>query len=291
MVPGGGYLQHAFSIDLEDWFHGIELPITEYKSYEYRVEKGVDVILELLNARTARCTFFSLGCIAENHPELIKKIAQEGHELALHGLNHQKVYDLTKRDFREELKKAKQLIEDIIGKKVIGYRAPYFSITEDSLWALEVLKEMDFEYDCSISPVKTWRYGISASPDYIYIIKELDLIEFPVSTVQFLGRKIGVGGAYFRIFPFFLFQNFFRNRNIKNMPAMFYAHPWEFDPGHPIVNINWKAKTTHYFNLKSMSKRTEKLLNTFSFTNVSEVIDTYQNYEQLKSISLEKLLC
>lgn len=282
-------MQHAFSIDLEDWFHGIELPRSAQKSKEYRLEKGVDVLLELLAAVPTGCTFFSLGYIAEERPDVIKKISQAGHELALHGMSHEKVYDLSRQVFREELGSAKHLIEDIAGKKVIGYRAPYFSITENSLWALEILKEMDFEYDCSISPVKTWRYGISTSPENIYRIKELDLIEFPVSTVKFLGRKIAVGGAYFRIFPFYSFKKFFQDRSVQKIPGMFYAHPWEYDPGHPKVLFHWKAMITHYFNLQSMRGRTEKLLKEFSFNSVEKIIENCAKQKAIPDISLAQL--
>lgn len=282
-------MRHAFSIDLEDWYQGIELPFAQWHGQEYRLEKGLDVVLELLAGKGVKATFFCLGWIAEAHPAVVRKIFDSGHEIASHGYSHEKIYSLDRNRFAEETRKTKGLLEDITGSEVRGYRAPYFSITRESLWALEVLKESGFKYDCSISPVETWRYGISSSPDHIYNISELDLLEFPVSTFNLMNRKFGVGGAYFRIFPFFFFHKFFENAGRSGKPGMFYAHPWEFDPEHPVIQFHWKATLTHYFNLKNMSRKTEKLLRSFTFTTVSEVIDSFRRENKISNVSLARL--
>lgn len=282
-------MQHAFTIDLEDWYHGIELPFSEWKSKEYRLEKGLDAILSLLEEHTTSCTFFCLGWVGENYPQLIQKIAREGHEIASHGYNHAKVYNLSLRQFKEDITKTRKILEDITGTEVVGYRAPFFSITSKSIWAFEALKAAGYRYDCSVSPVKTWRYGIPLSPENLYRIKEFDLVEFPVSCVRLLNKKLGVGGAYFRIFPYFLFENFFIKKDEEKIPGMFYAHPWEFDPHHPVVSMNWKAKITHYYNLPSMHDKSECLLKKFSFNTVSKVVHLFSATHSINEISVSDL--
>ena len=277
---------HAFSIDLEDWYQGIELSQEHWKGKEYRLENGLEPILSLLKKYDTRATFFCLGWLAKKHKNVIRKIAHAGHEIASHGFSHEKIYNLNKDSFREEVRKTRSLLEDASGLPVTGNRAPYFSITQNSLWALEILKAEGFLYDSSISPITTWRYGIRGTPDDIYRIKELDLVEFPISTATFLGKKIGVGGAYFRIFPYFIFKKVFSS---ESEPKMFYAHPWEFDPDHPVISFNWKAKLTHYHNLRNMTDRVEKLLSSFKFSTVSSVIEYNNRDNHLKEISINSL--
>ena len=265
-------LKHAFSIDLEDWYQGIELPVEKWTNREHRLEKGLNNILELLNNTNTKATFFCLGWIAKHHANVIKTISNEGHEIASHGYSHDKVYALSPATFREDVRKTKALLEDLSGKKVIGNRSPYFSITRKSLWAIKILYEEGYTYDCSISPVETWRYGISSSPDSIYKFKEFDLIEFPVSTTTFLYKKISIGGAYFRIFPYYIFKKFF---TLADKSKMFYCHPWEYDPQHPSISFDWKAHLTHYFNLKEME--------------VETVIDEYKKNNNILEISITDL--
>ena len=279
-------MHNPFSIDLEDWYQGIELPLEEWKGKERRVEIGMDRIIEILYSTNSKCTFFTLGVIGEEYPKLIQKLADAGHEIASHGYSHKKVYDLTPDEFREELKKTKDVLEQVSGQEVVGHRSPFFSITKESLWALEILKECGFEYDCSISPIKTWRYGISTCPEKIFKFEEFDLIEYPVNTFKFLGKKLGIGGAYFRIFPYLFFSNQYKNNEKSGIPTMFYAHPWEYDPDHPIIDFEPKAKFTHYHNLKGMFNRTKKLLNQFQFSTVKEVLKQQENNIEKVSIKI-----
>lgn len=282
-------MKNAFTIDVEDWFHGIELKQDEWKGKEYRLEKGLNTVLQLMNSAGVKGTFFTLGWIAKNYPHIIRQIDSENHELASHGYSHEKVYDLSHDAFREEVSITKKLIEDITGKKMKGYRAPFFSITSSSLWALKILSEEGYTYDCSINPVKTWRYGISTSPDYIYSVNDASIVEFPVSTFPLLHKRMAVGGAYFRIFPFMLTSNGVKSKNKKNEPVNFYAHPWEYDPGHPVIeSMERKARFTHYFNLKAMTQRTAKLLREFEFTTASDVIDEISK-NKLPNVSLNTL--
>ncbi|MCZ2355466.1 MAG: DUF3473 domain-containing protein [Bacteroidia bacterium] len=279
----------AFSVDFEDWFQGIEIPMQQWEQYEPRLEKGTQPLLDMLEKNQVRATFFALGYIARKNPEWIKTISSKGHELASHGYSHEKVYNLTPAAFREEIATTKKLIEDLTGKPVLAYRAPYFSITSDSLWALEVLAEEGYTIDCSISPIKTWRYGIANCPDEIFYIPEVKLIEFPVSPFKILTKRLAIGGAYFRLFPYFLTRNGIRSRVENNQPTMFYIHPWEYDPKHPVVDIHWKAKITHYTGLTNTIPFTQKLLQEFSFKTVSELVQDYGGKNSYKNISLSLL--
>lgn len=282
-------MQHAFTIDLEDWYQGVELPLSEWRDKESRLDKGLDVILALLAEQHTRCTFFCLGWIGENFPGQIRRITDEGHEIASHGYNHEKVYNFSPKEFREDVAKTKKILEEITGKEVFGYRAPFFSITGKSLWAFEALQDTGYRYDCSISPVKTWRYGVPRSPETIYRIKEFDIVEFPVSCFRMLNRRLGVGGAYFRIFPYGVFESFFSKKGEENLPGIFYAHPWEFDPHHPVIPLNWKARITHYSKLSTMHQKSERLLKRFRFNTVSAVIQHFAGLHSLREVSLSDL--
>lgn len=279
-------MKHAFSIDLEDWYQGIELPREAWKNKEHRLEKGLDVVLELLESSHTRATFFCLGWIGENFRSVIKRISDAGHEIASHGYSHEKIYTLSPDTFREDIRRTKGILEDISGSSVIGNRSPYFSVTRDSLWALPILREEGYRYDSSISPIVTWRYGISNSPRQLYKITDVDLIEYPVSTTTLFGKRIGVGGAYFRIFPYFIFKRAFQS---AVTPQMFYAHPWEFDPKHPSITFDWRARLTHYFNLPSMLPKTKALLSAFSFCSVWDAITHSEKSGGVAEITMKVL--
>mgnify|MGYP002632301185 FL=1 len=280
---------NAFSVDLEDWYQGIELPFDSWSQHTNRIRKGVDPLLELLDKHNTKATFFTLGWIGEKYPELIKQITDAGHEMASHGYSHEKVYDLTPEAFREEISKTKKILEDISGTEVTSFRAPFFSVTNKSLWALDILKEEGYSIDCSISPVKTWRYGISTTPDEIFTIKENGLTEFPVSTFKLLTKNLGIGGAYFRLFPYMLTSNGLRQRTKEGKVNMFYIHPWEYDPHHPVVDMERKAKITHYTRLSKTIPFTDKLLGQFKFDTVSNVVKQYKEQREVNEYSIEIL--
>ncbi len=280
---------NAFSVDLEDWYQGIELPFDSWSKHTDRIRKGVDPLLELLAKHNTKATFFTLGWIGEKYPELIKEITAAGHEMASHGYSHEKVYDLSPDAFRDEISRTKKILEDISGTPVIAFRAPFFSVTNKSLWALDILKEEGYTIDCSISPVKTWRYGISTTPDEIFTIKENGLIEFPVSTFKLLTKNLGIGGAYFRLFPYMLTSNGLKQRTSEGKVNMFYIHPWEYDPHHPVVEMERKAKITHYTRLSKTIPFTDKLLEQFEFDTVSNVVKKYKAEKALNEYSIEIL--
>lgn len=282
-------MKFAFTVDLEDWYHGIELPYDSWKNYEHRLDVGLDKILQLLADNNTKATFFTLGWIADRYPNVVKKVFNEGHELASHGYSHEKVYDLSHQEFREEVVNTKSKIEEITGTEIHAYRAPFFSVTSKSLWALEILAEAGYSIDCSISPVKTWRYGISTCPQDIFKLKDLDLVEFPVSTFTFLKKKLGIGGAYFRLFPYALSNRELKKLKDKDQHTMFYIHPWEYDPDHPKIKMERKAQFTHYVNLKKTYRNTELMIRKYNFGTVSEVVADFKSSKRLKEVSLDIL--
>lgn len=270
--------QLRFTVDLEDWYHGIPIPIESWAQREKRLHIGVEKLLSSLEVGEHKATFFVLGDAAKKHPGLIKNIDSAGHEIACHGQKHQLVYELSLEEFREDVKTSKNLLEDLTGKAVVGYRAPYFSITNKSLWAMEILRELGFNYDSSISPVKTWRYGIEGALPTPYFDKKTGILEIPVTTIQCFRKNFNFGGAYFRILPFSYFSNDLRTGSIEEN-AVFYIHPWEYDPKHPLARFKWKAMATHYWNLGCTHRRTQKLL---SIAKSQTMLGLFQELSQTK---------
>ena len=282
-------ISNAFTVDFEDWYQGIELPYADWNKYERRIEKGFYPVFESLQKNHVKGTFFTLGWVAKEYPKLIKELAAAGHELASHGYTHEKVYNLTPQQFRKEIRDTKNILEDLTSQEVISFRAPFFSITHKSLWAFEILAEEGYKIDCSISPIKTWRYGIASCPDEIFRIKESNIIEFPVSTFTYLRKKWAIGGAYFRLFPYSFTGNGMKKRSKKGQYTMFYIHPWEYDPTHPKVKIEAKAQFTHYTRLNKTLPGTEKLLEHYKFGTVSEVVKNYEKKHGINSIGIKLL--
>lgn len=282
-------ITNVFTVDFEDWYQGIELPYNQWNKYERRIEKGLFPLLDALEQRNVKGTFFTLGWVAKEYPELIKRLAAGGHELASHGYTHEKVYNLTPQQFRKEIRDTKHIIEDLISQEVTAFRAPFFSITNKSLWALPILAEEGYTIDCSISPIKTWRYGITSCPDEIFRIKEANIIEFPVSTFSYLRKRWAIGGAYFRLFPYSFTGNGLKKRIKKGKYTMFYIHPWEYDPNHPKVKLERKAQFTHYTRLAKTLPATEKMLHNFKFGTLKEVIKNYEKKHVINSIGINVL--
>jgi polysaccharide deacetylase family protein (PEP-CTERM system associated) len=268
-------ISNALTVDFEDWYQGLEIPHTEWAGYEDRIVPAGRRLLRLLDDAKTRATFFILGYVAEHHPEIVREIAAAGHEIATHGYSHTLIYRQTPDLFRREMGRAIKLLEDITGQRVLGHRAPFFSITRDSLWAFEVLGELGIRYDSSVFPVLNYRYGIADAPRWPYEVDagKRRLIEFPISTWQFWGRNVPIaGGAYFRIYPYALTRRAFRAVNGKGRPAVFYVHPWELDPDHPRIPLPRRISLTHYLNLQRTEDRFRRLLRDFKFVPMSEVL-------------------
>lgn len=274
-APAARPTRHAFSVDVEDWFHGIPVDTSMKASATPRLERGLHVLLDLLGERGSRATFFILGPLVKQYPEVIRRIANEGHELGCHGWSHDLVYEMTRARFAEETRRSKEAISDLTGRPVQAFRAPYFSITRESLWALEVLAELGFKYDSSIFPVRNWRYGIADfSREPVLIETPAGSIwEFPISVMRRYGQTIPVsGGAYFRLYPYSLTRSNFRVQERAGRSVIFYLHPWELDPEHPQVPFAWRPRFTHYANLQSTRPKLVRLLKDFEFGSIGDVI-------------------
>jgi polysaccharide deacetylase family protein (PEP-CTERM system associated) len=281
-VPPAGGLLNAFSIDVEDYFqvHALSpaIPRESWPTHEYRVERSTEVILNLLAERGIHGTFFILGWVAEKSPQLVKRIADAGHEVACHGYSHQLIFNQTQEVFREETFRSKRFLEDTIGAAVTGYRAASFSITGRSLWALDVLIDAGFEYDSSVFPIRHDLYGIpgaSAEISKISAPSKRTLVEFPMSAAKFGGVQVPVsGGGYFRILPYWLTRAGLKQINEKaGRPFTFYLHPWEVDPGQPRIKVKAFSRFRHYTNLHLCAGRLRQVLGDFRFGTMREVLE------------------
>lgn len=287
-LPGAPPIRNAATVDLEDWYQGIEQPCECWGGFEERIHSGAAHMLDLLAATGTRATFFVLGWLAERHPALVRRIAEAGHEIAAHGYDHAKFYEITPGVLRATLSRAKRAAEDAIGKAVYGHRAPYFSLTRRTLWAVDILAELGFTFDSSVYPGANWRYGIPGSPEGLYLLGDTGIVEFPVSVFSIKLRKVGIGGAYFRILPLRVTEWGLRTINRQGRPAMIYVHPWEIDPSHPFVRFRWKAMATHYFNLRAAAPRLRRLLSRHCFTTMSDAIADVRARGPLPRVTLDQ---
>jgi polysaccharide deacetylase family protein (PEP-CTERM system associated) len=267
-------ITNALTVDVEDYFHVAALAPSIHRdswtSRESRVVGSTQRLLDLFEQFDVRATFFVLGWVAEQHPQLVRDISARAHEIACHGYSHQLVYEQSPEEFREETIRSKSLLEDIIGAKVQGYRAASYSIVHKSLWALDTLVELGFAYDSSIFPVHHDRYGIPDAervPHRISTPGKQSIVEWPLSTARVLGFKLPVsGGGYFRLLPYWLTSWGLNSINQREQrPFIFYLHPWEIDPGQPRVSAGWLSRFRHYTNLEKCEGRLRRLLGEFRF--------------------------
>ena len=270
---------NAMSVDVEDWFQvsAFERHVDrrDWDSLPTRVERNVDRILELFAGRGVKATFFFLGWIAERHPELVRRVIAQGHELASHGWSHVRVVQQRPEEFRADVTRTRALLEDIGGVPVIGYRAASYSIGRDNLWALDVLHETGHRYSSSIYPIHHDLYGMPEAPRFPFRHGgDGGLLEIPVTTVEFGGRKFPCGGGgYFRLLPYGVFRWGLNRVNTRDrQSAVFYFHPWEIDPGQPRQQgIGLKTRIRHYLNLERMEARLARLLADFRWGRVDAV--------------------
>jgi polysaccharide deacetylase family protein (PEP-CTERM system associated) len=275
---------NALTIDVEDYYHvsafEAVVPFADWERYESRVEKNTHRILDLLDAHTTKATFFVLGWVAERHPGLIRTLVARGHEVASHGYAHRRVYTQTPEQFRTETRRSKCLLEDTLGQPIHGYRAASYSITMQSLWALDVLREEGFVYDSSIFPIRHDLYGIPNHPRFCHMIpgqSSSPLVEFPLSTLRLWGTNFPIaGGGYLRLFPYTYTRWGIRYLNRREgQPAVVYLHPWELDPEQPRLPAGKLSRFRHYTNLHRMEERFVRLLQDFSFGTMSEVLQAH----------------
>ena len=268
---------NALTIDVEDYFQVSALaphfPRPEWGAVPCRVERNVDAILTLLHEYGAKGTFFTLGWIAERYPQLVRRIALEGHEVASHGYAHQRASDQTPEAFLADIRLAKNVLEDLTGCAVMGYRAPSFSVGAGNAWAHDCIAQAGYEYSSSVYPVKHDHYGNPNAPRFPYRL-ESGLLEMPITTARFLGRNLPAGGGgYFRLLPYVASRWLLRKVNSDDRrPAMFYFHPWEIDPEQPRVKgTTAKTRFRHYINLSHTEARLRRLMRDFSWGRMDEV--------------------
>lgn len=272
----------AFTVDVEDYFQVSAFASTistdDWDHYECRVEANTRRVLEIAAKENTVGTFFILGWVAERYPDLVREIQNAGHEIGCHSHWHQLVYELGPNRFRFDLRESKDILQQITGQPVTLYRSPSFSITEKSLWALDILVEEGFTIDSSIYPVRHDRYGIPDSPTAPYQIKTA---AGPITQVPGMVCKIGKanipvgGGGYLRLLPWAVTKMLLKRVRKEDRPLNVYIHPWEFDPDQPRIQASWKSKFRHYQNLKTTAPKISKMLQTFELTTMTEVVQQY----------------
>jgi polysaccharide deacetylase family protein (PEP-CTERM system associated) len=272
---------NALTIDVEDYYQvsAFEKHIdrSQWDRFESRVVANTHRLLKILDRHSVQATFFVLGWVADKFPQLVRDIDAAGHEIGSHTFWHRLIYEQSPEEFRSDLKQSRDVLEAIIGRPVTAFRAPSFSITSQSLWALDVLAEEGFLVDSSIFPVRRGRYGIPHAPQHIYRLqtKHGPICEFPPSVVQFAGKSLPVcGGGYFRLYPGFATQLGLTRFNREHaMPFVFYLHPWEIDPQQPRLHTGSAVnRFRHYVNLGRTERKLNSLLERFRFGTISQAI-------------------
>lgn len=269
--------KQALTVDVEDYFHVSAFEKTidkaDWNNLELRVEANTYRLLEIFEQKQAKCTFFTLGWVAERCPNLIKAIVEQGHELASHGFSHQRATIMTPEEFRADVDKSKKILEDASGQAVIGYRAPSFSFNDSNTWVYEILAELEFEYSSSTYPIEHDLYGVPNWPRFKYKRPE-GIIEIPVPTVRKNEINTGIGGGgYFRLYPYWLSKRRIDNYlNTEKQPYSFYFHPWEIDPQQPrVAGAPVKSKLRHYLNLSRMEGKIVRLLDDYQWDTMKRV--------------------
>ena len=270
-------ITNALTIDVEDYFQvsafAPYIRREDWDARECRIERNVGRILDMLAARQTQATFFTLGWIAERYPQLVRRIVAEGHELASHGYGHQRASDLSRAEFTQDITRAKQLLEDLAGAPVLGYRAPSFSIGTANLWAFDALAQAGYRYSSSIYPIKHDHYGMPDSPRFAYRVAS-GMLEIPVTTLRMMNRNLpSSGGGYFRLLPYAVSRWMLQQVNRQDREAaIFYFHPWEIDAGQPrIPGIDAKTRFRHYLNLARMESRLHSLLADFRWGRMDRI--------------------
>jgi polysaccharide deacetylase family protein (PEP-CTERM system associated) len=277
---GAAPIVNAMTVDVEEHFQVSAfdgaIPRVAWESLESRVERNTHRLLDLFDEFGVKATFFVLGWVARQQPALAREIDRRGHEVASHGYGHCLVYDLDRQSFAEDVRRAKQILEDGIGRRVIGYRAPSYSITARSLWALDVLAQEGYEYDSSIFPIRHDRYGLPGAPRHLFRVggRPRAIVEIPPSTVRLAGMALPAsGGGYFRLLPYAWTRWSLRQINRgEGKPAIFYLHPWEIDPDQPRFRVNRLSRFRHYTNLRRTEARLRRLLGEFRFAPMCRLL-------------------
>jgi polysaccharide deacetylase family protein (PEP-CTERM system associated) len=276
-------VRNALSVDVEDWyqvgaFEGV-IDRADWPSLEARVEANTDACLAMFDEAGVKGTFFTLGWVAERNPALIRRIVDEGHELASHGWDHGRVFLMTRDQFAADLERARKTLEDLGGTPITGYRAPSFSIDKRTPWAHEVLADAGYAYSSSVAPVVHDHYGWPEAPRFAFApVAGSELIELPVTTARLAGRTLAAGGGgFFRLLPYGFSRWAVSQVNGAGEPAIIYFHPWEIDPGQPRVrNAPLRSRVRHYTNLAKMAGKLKRLIRDFEWGRVDQIVAARQ---------------
>jgi polysaccharide deacetylase family protein (PEP-CTERM system associated) len=269
-------MQNALSVDVEDWFQvgAFERTIdrADWDGLTHRVEGNTGAVLDLFAQANVKATFFTLGWVAERYPALVRRIVEQGHEVASHGYDHARVFTFTPEEFRADLRKARAILEDAGGQAVTGYRAPSFSIDARTPWAHAILAEEGYAYSSSVAPIRHDHYGWPQSPRFAWKpVAGSPLVELPVTTARWGNRTLAAGGGgFFRLLPYAFSRWAIRQVNgQEGRPAIIYFHPWEIDPDQPrVADAPIRSKLRHYSNLSAMAGKLRRLTRDFAWTRV-----------------------
>ena len=280
-------MKSVFSVDAEDWFHILDINsapnIEQWGRKESRIEKNLYKILDTFDTTGTKVTLFFLGWIAEKLPELVKEVDARGHEIASHGYGHQLIYTQARHEFAEDIRKTKAILEDITGKQVLGYRAPGFSIIDNTKWAFDELCQAGYRYDSSIFPASRGHGGIIGAKLHPHKIQldGGDLIEFPITVVNIMGKKLCFsGGGYLRIFPYAFIRYFSKVVKKDGRPVIYYIHPREIDPGHPRLHMGLLRYFKSYVNLHTTMFKVKKLLCDEELTSFRDFLTDKRNWKR-----------
>ena len=272
------------TVDVEDYFH-VEafrksIGKDRWEEYPIRVEDSTLRILDLFDSFEVKATFYTLGWVAHKRPKLVEEIARRGHEVGCHSYWHRMIYTLTPEEFRTDTLEATKVLEDVVGRPITTYRAPCYSVTPRSTWALEILADAGYEIDSSVFPVKHDLYGFpgfSRFPVRAKLPSGRTMIEVPMSTLRHAGCNLpGPGGGYLRIFPSMYSRHALKQLNLREKrPGVVYLHPWEVDPDQPRMQGGWKSRLRHYTGLRSMERKLTGLLERFAFVPMSTLVERY----------------
>jgi len=277
-------IENAMTVDVEDYFQVSAfdpyISRDNWKNFAGRVESNTDRILELFAQHDVTATFFTLGWVAQHYPSLVRRIVEQGHDLASHGWDHRRVTTLSRGEFSTDVSKSKATLEDVSGVEVIGYRAPSYSFTTDTEWAHDVLLERGYRYSSSIAPIKHDLYGIPDAPRFSHPRANDKIMELPITTTRVLARNYPCGGGgWFRLYPYHLSRWAIERVNVQDKEAaIFYFHPWEIDPEQPkIGGLNLATRFRHYQNLGQMEGKLVRLLQDFTWRSIPEVFSEELN--------------
>jgi polysaccharide deacetylase family protein (PEP-CTERM system associated) len=269
-------LHHGFSVDVEEWFDGITQGDTI--GWERRLQGQLEVLLDLLEEYQTNATFFWLGSRALEYPKLVRRVEAHGHEIACHGLHHRPLSSMSPDEFYDELQTATNILQEISGKKIMGFRAPDLSITKRTLWAFEILCELGYQYDSSVMPITRWLTGI---PGYSREIQRITtpsgkLTEVPLPVRSFASLAIPrTGGVYFRFYPYWLTCSNIASAQAREKSVVFQIHPWELDAELPKIKTSLVKRFTQYHSLERTTEKLHQLLRDFSFTTIAAMLSEH----------------